>query len=75
MFKSIPDNIFLPEKLKFCVGAKVMLADNICVSDRLINCSISTVKQLDMSKKTLCRKTYVKLNETNPAIRGKIALW
>lgn len=70
MFKSIPDNIGLteapnlPEKLKFCVGAEVMLADNICVSDRIINCSISTVKHLDMSKKTLRHKTYVKLNET-----------
>ena len=69
MFKSIPDNIglteapSLPEKLKFYVGAKVMLADNICVSDRIINCSISTVKHLDMSKKTLRHKTYVKLNE------------
>ena len=54
----------LPEKLKFYVGAKVMLADNICVSDRIINYSISTVKHLDMSKKTLRHKTYVKLNKT-----------
>ena len=42
---SIPDNISLsqtvnqPAKLKLCVGARVMLTDNISVSDRLINSS------------------------------------
>ena len=47
---SIPDNISLsqtanlPAKLKLCVGARVMLTDNISVSDRLINGSIGTVK-------------------------------
>ena len=47
---SIPDNIGLsqtaniPAKLKLCVGARVMLTDNISVSDRLINGSIGTVK-------------------------------
>ena len=46
---SIPDNISLsqtanlPAKLK-CVGARVMLPDNISVSDRLINGSVGTVK-------------------------------
>ena len=50
---SIPDNIDLsqtanlPAKLKLCVGARVMLSDNISVSDRLINGSIGTVKHLD----------------------------
>ena len=49
---SIPDNISLsqtanlPAKLK-CVGARVMLPDNISVSDRLINGSVGTVKHLD----------------------------
>ena len=47
---SIPDNIGLsqtanlPAKLKLCVGARVILTDNISVSDRLINGSIGTVK-------------------------------
>ena len=46
---SIPDNIGLsqtanlPSKLKLCVGARVMLTDNIGVSDRLINSSLGTV--------------------------------
>ena len=43
---SIPDNIGLsqtanlPAKLKLCVGARVMLTDNISVSDRLSNGSV-----------------------------------
>ena len=47
---SMPDNICLsqtanlPAKLKLCVGARVMLADNISVSDRLINGSLGTIK-------------------------------
>ena len=46
---SIPDNISLsqtaslPVKLKLCVGARVMLTDNIIVSDGLINSSVGTV--------------------------------
>ena len=42
---SIPDNIGpsqisnLPEKLKLYVGARVMLTDNIIISDRLIKSS------------------------------------
>ena len=49
---SIPDNIGLsqtanlPAKLKLCVGARIMLTDNISVSDRLVNGSIGTVKHL-----------------------------
>ena len=56
---SIPDNIGLsqtanlPSKLKLYVGARVMLTDNICVSGRLINGSISTVKHLDRISKPL----------------------
>ena len=46
MFISIPDNIGLsetanlPSKLKLFVGARVVLTDNICVSDILINSSL-----------------------------------
>ena len=56
---SIPDNIGLsqtanlPAKLKLCVGARVILTDNISVSDRLINGSLGTVKHLDEIKATL----------------------
>ena len=57
---SIPDNICLsqtanlPAKFKLCVGAMVMLTDNISVSDRLINGSIGTVKHLHKKSKPLC---------------------
>ena len=43
---SIPDNIRLsettnlPAKLKLCVGARIMLTDNVSVPGRLINSSI-----------------------------------
>ena len=53
---SITDNISLSQtanlsaKLKLCVGARVMLTDNISVSDRLINGSIGTVKHLDWNQ-------------------------
>ena len=46
----IPDKIGLSQtanlhvKLKLCVGTRVMLTDNISVSDRLINGSLGTVK-------------------------------
>ena len=36
----------LPAKLKLCVGARVMLTENINVSNRLIKGSIGTVKYL-----------------------------
>ena len=51
-FISTADNVCLsqtanlPAKLKLCVGARVMLTDNISVSDRLINGSIGTVTHL-----------------------------
>ena len=65
---SIPDNIGLsqtanlPEKSKLCVGARVMLTDNISVSGRLINASIGTVKYLDRRSKPLCSTIYVKFD-------------
>ena len=58
---SIPDNIGLSQTanphttLKLCVvGARVMLTDNISVSDRLLNGSIGTVKHLVRRSKPLC---------------------
>ena len=66
---SIPDNICLsqtanlPAKLKLCVGARVMLTDNISVSDRLINGSIGTVKYLDTRSNPLCSEIYMKFDD------------
>ena len=66
---SIPDNIGLsqtanlPAKLKLCVGATVMLTDNISVSDRLINGLIGTVKHLKRRSKPLCSTIYVKFDD------------
>ena len=62
----IPDNnglsqtTNLPERLKLCVGPKVMATDNISVFDILINGSIATVKQLDRRSKPHCSTIYVK---------------
>ena len=66
---SIPDNICLsqtanlPAKLKLCVGARVMLTDNVSVSDRLINGSLGTIKHLDRRSKPLCSTIYVKFDD------------
>ena len=66
---SIPDNIGLsqtanlPAKLKLCVGARVMLTDNVSVSDRLINSSLGTIKHLDKRSKPLCSTIYVKFDD------------
>ena len=66
---SIPDNIRLshtanlPAELKLCVGARVMLTDNISVSDRLINGSIGTVKHLDRRSKRFCSTIYVEFDD------------
>ena len=66
---SIPDNIGLsqtanlPEKSKLCVGARVMLTDNISVSGRLINVSTGTVKDLNRRIKPLCSTVYVKFDD------------
>ena len=57
---SIPDNIGLsqtanlPAELKLCVGVRVMLTDNISVSDRLITGSVGIVKHLGRRSKPLC---------------------
>ena len=67
---SIPDNIGLsqtanlPAKLKLCVGARVMLTDNVSVSDRLINGSLGTIKHLDRRSKPLCSTIYVKFDDS-----------
>ena len=66
---SIPDNIGLsqtanlPAKLKLCVGARVMLTDNISISDRLIKGSIGTVTHLDKRLKSLCSTIYMKFDD------------
>ena len=66
---SIPDNIGLaeianlPAKLKLCVGARVMLTDNISVSGILINGSIGTVKHLDKRLKSLFSTIYVNFDD------------
>ena len=41
-------------KLKLCVGARLMLIDNVSVSARLINSSIATVQHLDRRSEPLC---------------------
>ena len=67
--RSIPDNIDLSQTvnlhaiLKLCVGARVMLTDNISVSGRLINSSIGTVKHLGRRSKPLFSTIYVKLDD------------
>ena len=65
----ITDNIGLSQtanlsaRLKLCVGARVILTDNISVSDRLINDSIGTIMHLDKRSKSLCGTRYVKFDE------------
>ena len=57
---SIPDNIGfsqtanLPEKLKLCVGTRVMLTDNISASDKLINGTVDAVNHFDRRSKPFC---------------------
>ena len=67
---SIPDNTSLnqtanlPAKLKVCIGARLMLTDNIRVSARLLIGSIGTVKHLDIRpNKPLLGKIYVKFDD------------
>ena len=66
---SIPDNIGLsqtvnlPAKFKLCVRARVLLTDNISVSNRLINGSIGKVKHLDRRSKPLCSTVYVEFDD------------
>ena len=40
-------------KLELRIGERVILTDNIIVSDRLINGSIDTIKHTDMTSKPL----------------------
>ena len=49
----------------------VMLPDNIRVSDRLINCSIDTVKHLHKRSKPLGITAYVKFDEPKTGISLK----
>ena len=57
---SVLDNIDFSQtanlhaKLKLCIVAKVMLSDDISVSNTLINGLIGTVKPLDRRSKLLC---------------------
>ena len=67
---SIPDTTSLkqtanlPSKLILCVGARLMLTDNINISDWLINGSIGTVKYLHMKHNNpLLGKIYVKFDD------------
>ena len=55
----LSQTVNLPAKLKLFVGAMVMLTDNISVSYRVINGSISTVKHLDVRSKLLFSTIYV----------------
>ena len=52
----------LPAKLKLCVTSRVMLTDNIKVSDRLINSSTGTVKNLNRRSKPFFSTIYLKLD-------------
>ena len=49
--------------MKLCVGARVILTDNISVSDRLINGSVGTVKHFDRRSKPLCSAIYLKFDD------------
>ena len=67
---SIPDTTSLnktanlPAKLKVCKGARLMITDNINISDRLINGSVGTVKYLNMKhNKPLLGDIYVKFDD------------
>ena len=53
----------LPAKLKLCVAVRVMLTDNIIVSDRSINDSIGTIMHLDSGSKSLCSTIFVKFDD------------
>ena len=66
---AIPHNISLSQtgnllaELKLCVGARVMLTDNIHVFDRVISGSIGTVKHLDIRLNSLCNTIYKKFDD------------
>lgn len=42
----------LPPKLNICIGAKIMLTDNINMSDRLINGSTGTAERIHMANQS-----------------------
>ena len=79
---AIPDNIGLSQtanistKLKLCIGDRIMLSDNISVSERLINGSIGTVEHLDRRSKQLRIAIYVKFDDSRAGNFLKITgLW
>ena len=49
--------------MKLFVVARVIMNDNISISDRLISGLISTVTPLDKRSKSLCSTIYVKFND------------
>ena len=53
----------LPAKLKLSVGVRVMLTDDLTVTDRLINGSIGTVKHINRRPKLLCSTIHVKFDD------------
>ena len=50
-------------KLKLLIGVRVMLTDNISVSDRLISSSIGTVELIDRRSQPLCCTICGKLDD------------
>ena len=67
---SIPDNCSLTNtanltgKLKICVGARIMLLDNIDIPGKLINGSMGTVARIHINRrKPLLGKIYVKFDD------------
>ena len=65
----MPDNVSLsqtgnlPAELKLCLGARVMLIDNINVFHRLLNGSVGTVKHQNIRSNSLYSTIYVKFDD------------
>ena len=59
--------------MKLFVSARVILTDNISVSDRLINGSTGTVQHLGMRSKPLLSTTYMKFDnpKTGDSMKDK----
>ena len=56
----------LPSQLKVCVGARLMLTDNVSIADKLINGSIGTIKKLHFNPNYPLRGViYVKFDDPN----------
>ena len=49
--------------MKLCGGARIMLTDNISVSNRLINGSVGSVKHIERRSKPLFSKIYKKFED------------